>query len=301
MSDDPSAAPLLLVTGASGLIGSRFCELYGSQFEILSATRSNGYNILDKATLRENLLTDLEGRKLDAVVHLAAYTDVSAAFSESGDKTGNCYRVNVEGTQHVAEIAAEFGAHLVHVSTDFVFAGNDPGNLSELDLPDPIEWYGETKLFAEEVVRNSKASWTIMRIAFPYQKSQGVRPDLVSFISQKLQAGEPLYLFGDQVITPTFADDIADAISRFCSEKSAGEIFHVMGPESLTPFQLGLTLAEITGAESSSITETSLVEYLKKDPRPRQKRLAMDTAKYQKYCDDRGYAIPISVREALSQ
>lgn len=286
----------LLVTGSKGLIGTRFFEMFGDTCDLISGDLDDGFDLLDPSTFESTVA----GRAVDAVVHLAAFTDVSGAYSQENDKSGSCYRLNVSGTENVVTLANQLRAYLVHISTDFVFDGNTNTPITESDTPHPIEWYGETKRLAEQLIFEKANAWTMIRIAFPFLKKEGVRPDLVANVAAKLRAGEPLYLFGDQIITPTYADDIAKAIWRMTEKQPKQEIYHVMGPQSMSPFELGNTVANCLNLSTENITETSLIEYLEKDPRPRQQFMAMDTSKYCTFCQDHGYDLPISVEKALS-
>lgn len=292
----------IVVTGSKGLIGTRFFELYSGDDKLISVDLPDGFDILDPDGFRSRLhveLTRADSDKRVTMVHLAAFTDVSGAYHQNGDKSSLCYRLNVEGTENVVQLANELDAHLIHISTDFVFDGEKDTSYSEIDEPKPVEWYGETKWIAEQCVQKQSNSWTIMRIAFPFHRNPGVRPDLIKKIREKLSSREQLFLFGDQTITPTFADDVVNAIVAFVETQPEGELFHVMGPVSLSPYELGLALAEIDDQDAAQITETSLVDYLKQDPRPRQRNLSMDTSKYQGFCESQGTIKPRSVAAAL--
>ncbi len=286
----------LLVTGSKGLIGTRFFELFGDTCELISGDLDDGFDLLDPSTF-ENTIA---GRSVDAIVHLAAFTDVSGAYSQQDDKSGSCYRLNVTGTDNIVALANQLDAYLVHISTDFVFDGKRNTPISETNTPNPIEWYGETKLLAEQLVFEKAKTWAMVRIAFPFLREEGVRPDLVASITTKLRAGDFLYLFSDQIITPTFADDIAKAIWRMTEKQPDQEVYHVMGPQSMSPFELGHLVAGNLNLSTENITETSLLEYLEKDPRPRQQYMAMDTSKYRTFCEEHGYDQPMSVTQALS-
>lgn len=285
----------ILVTGAKGLVGTRLFQLYQDQHELISADLEDGFDVLDPESLRKQI----GEKKIEAIVHLAAFTDVSSAHNQQGDKSGLCYRLNVEGTKNMIDLANDHGAHFVHVSTDFVFDGENENPITELDKANPIEWYGETKYLAELEVQKSSDSWTMMRIAFPYLQTLGKRVDLVTNIRNKLAAGDTLYLFNDQWITPSFIDDIADAAIRFVQNKPDGEIFHVTGPEYFTPASLGYALAEIDGINNVDIVETSVVEYLKKDPRPRQRLTKIDTEKYRQFCENNDLSKPLTLKQAF--
>ncbi len=291
----------ILVTGSRGLVGTRLFQLFGDKANLISADLADGYDILDAEALLKKTAVDIAGSSLDAIIHLAAYTDVSAAHAQTGDESSLCYKLNVTGTENVIKLANHYGAHLVHISTDFVFDGKLPDPISETAEPNPIEWYGETKYIAEQrVTADCQSGWTIARIAFPYLKEVGIRPDLVANIRQKLANGDKLFLFDDQWITPSFIDDIVSGLFSFAQVKPEAEIFHLTGPEFFTPHSLGEALVAIDGVSSPDITATSVVEYLKKDPRPRQQFTKIDTTKYQSYCQANNLTPPISVKQALS-
>ncbi|MEM7168098.1 MAG: sugar nucleotide-binding protein, partial [Planctomycetota bacterium] len=198
----------LLVTGSSGLIGSRVVALAAqSGFEIVPLHRGGGADICDAHSLQGAVAAVADAA---ALVHLAAFTDVSAAHQQDGDKHGACFQVNVCGTENVAAACRAASLPWVHVSTDFVFGGGKVEPYTEADTPDPIEWYGRTKLDAEHVARDAGA--TIARVSFPYSVPPAPKPDLVRWVVGALRDGKELRLFDDQYITPTFVDDIATAL-----------------------------------------------------------------------------------------
>lgn len=287
-----------IVSGADGLIGSRLLHLHGGSHTLIPARLADVFNLLDRDSVFQYI--ERHASAADSLIHLAAFTDVSSAHQQSGDKSGLCYQLNVEGTSHVVDACNEFGLHLVHISTDFVFEGTCESPIDESSTPRPIEWYGETKWLAEELVTATADHWTILRIAFPYFREPGVRPDLVTQMRGKLSRGEPLYLFDDQIITPTFADDIADALIRMASLRPDGELFHVVGNDPVSPCTLGHAVAKAGGYDAGGIVQTFLVEYLKKDPRPRQRYLAVDNSKYRRFCAEHGWNGPLDLATALA-
>lgn len=296
MKDKP-----VLVTGLSGLIGSALQRVAGRR-ELIDARHNAGVDILDWGGLMEFARRQ---RQIGAVIHLAAFTNVSGAFEQLGEQEAPCYQLNVSGTRNVVDVCRELDLFLVHVSTDFVFPGDRDTPYTEQDTPAPIEWYGETKLLAEQAVRGLERS-AIARIAFPYAAGATPRADVVRTLLGKLRAGEPLSLFEDQIVTPTFADDIATGLLALADagdehELSEGELFHLTGPDSLSPFELGQAIARVFDLPADKIEPSSLADYLAQDPRPRQRCLRMNNAKWRAWASDHGLAAPFGIEEGLSR
>ena len=265
-------------TGLSGLVGSRIKEMLGESYSFIDFSLETGVNILDIKSLEKRFL---ENKEAKAVIHLAAFTDTNAAWSQRGDKSGLCYRLNVLGTKNIIRLCQEYGYYLIYVSTDFVFSGKKEGVYTEKDTPDPIEWYGQTKRWAEEEVLESKLKAAIVRLSYPFraffpQKSDLVRKMIDGFKKQTLYP-----LFTDQIITPTFIDDFAGGIGYFLRKKPEG-IFHLVGDSQLSPYEIGLKIAQTFNFDSSLLKKGSLADYQKNssfDSRPFQKNLALDNQK----------------------
>jgi len=303
----------IYVTGLSGLIGSRIAGLAekAKQDSLVSLDLPDGIDITNFEDLMRG--TEAAGNSPEenepgALIHLAAFTNVNGAYDQRGDREGLCYALNVKGTDNVARVCRERGLHLIHVSTDFVFDGEKEGPYTEADAPNPIEWYGQTKLEAEEKAK-AAPGWTLVRLAFPYAAGVTPRPDLVRGFLGRLQASETLTLFEDQIITPTFAEDVGRALLLLAKnagdpmrKKDAdGEIFHVVGGTPTSPYELGRELARTFELDLERVKPSSLAEYLKTNERPRQKRLAVSNKKWTAYAAKQGVAAPLTLGEGLAR
>jgi dTDP-4-dehydrorhamnose reductase len=269
----------IIGTGLTGLIGSRIVELLKDKFEFVDFSLDTGVNILDTA----NLSTAFELNKdAFAILHLAAFTDTNGAWEQRGDKSGLCYQLNVEGTRNILNLAQKYNQYLIYISTDFVFDGTKTTPYLETDIPNPIEWYGETKYLGEKVILDSGyANYNISRITYPYRANFEIKADIVKKVLTKLKNNEPVKMFSDQICTYTFIDDIVNALNYFLNNKTAGT-YHLVGSSSHSPYDMCLKVAEVFGLDKNLISASSLEEYIKSQPsgsRPWQKTLITSNQK----------------------
>lgn len=268
----------LLATGIDGLVGSRFAELYRDEWEIENLSLSTGVDITDQQQVEERIAAH-PGK---FVIHLAAFTDTAAAAAQAGDQEGLCYQVNVIGTRHVAQACAAHGKHLIHISTDFVFDGEKESAYTEEDQPNPIEWYGTTKLMAEQAVAAADGEHAIVRIAFPYRATYVGKKDYVAKIRQGLEEGNLRPQFGDTLFTPTFVDDIAHGLQVLLEHDATG-LYHLTGGQAYSHYDAAIKIAEAYHLDESQIQRGSLEEYLKMPGARRfHRRLNISPAKFER-------------------
>lgn len=262
----------ILVTGLTGLIGSRFQELLENGYEFEEITSSSGTDILNKKAV----LNKISSSEAKVVLHLAAKTNVDVCekdkerdreiidFVKTEDKENafinekTAYGVNVFGTQNIVDACKKTEKKIIFISTDFVFNGQKK-SYTEEDEPDPIGWYAKTKYEAEKVVKNSNLDFIIARTAYPY-RAYFERTDFVRTIITKLERNEQLKMITDHVFVPTFIDEIVNALDILIRTEQKG-IFHIVGSESITPYNAALKIAEEFELDSSLISKTTRQEY----------------------------------------
>lgn len=277
------------------MVGSRCVELFSPDYQLLTP-EIDELDITKAAALGRFLRAE----RPQQVIHLAGYTDVNKAHEQTGDKNGACYKINVWGTRNLARLCRKFGMYLVHVSTDFVFDGKKQTPYTEQDSPHPIEWYGRTKYWAEQEVKKSGTDSAIIRIAFPFRAHFPKKVDLIRTILMRLE-DESLYpMFVDQVITPTYIDDIATAMRTILTKRPTG-IFHIVGSSSLSPYSLARKVATSFGFDPGLVKKGSLSEYLKKAQRPYQRNLALSNAKAERELGIRMRTIDEALKDLKSQ
>jgi len=156
----------LLVTGASGLLGSKIAKIAREDYEVIPLYGSKPLNSnalkLD-ITEREQVFSLFKKVKLDTVIHTASETNVDKCEIQKD----HALRVNVEGTRNVASACSKLGAKLIYISTDYVFDG-EKGNYTEQDKPNPINYYGVTKLEGEKQVTQNCQKYFILRASVLY-------------------------------------------------------------------------------------------------------------------------------------
>ena len=243
----------IAVTGASGLIGSRIIELLKNDFTFIPLSNDR----MDVTNEKEvnSVLRDVD---FDLLLHLAAYTSVDGAELEKE----RAYAINVSGTGYILSAVKAKNKKLVYVSTDFIFDGIKPP-FREDSSPNPLSYYGLTKLQGENLVKNFGM---IVRLAYPYRSPFPMKKDFVQSILGRLKANQELLMVTDSLITPTFVDDIAYGLKFLLYNYSSGT-YHLVGADSLSPFQAAKTIAEIWKLDQNLIKPTTFEDYQKNKAR----------------------------------
>lgn len=284
----------LLITGLNGLVGSRLQLDFAKRYEFDNLDLKHPTQPTD-ITNETQVLHALENSSATSVVHFAAYTDVTGAWQQSGDKDGLCYRVNVLGTQNLVKACAATGKHLIHISTAYVFDGEKEGLYNENDRPNPIEWYGQTKALAEEVVMYGEIDWTILRIDQPFRSDEFPKVDTLHRVLAGLRADTLYPQFSDHYFGPTYINDFIKVIDLVLRKKLTG-LYHASSGEKWSDFDFARAVAEIRGIEVE-VKEGSLSKYLETSQRPYQRNTALSIEKLRPHLD---FELK-TVREAIGE
>jgi dTDP-4-dehydrorhamnose reductase len=248
----------ILGTGLNGLIGSRIIELLPQhQFENIS--RSSGVDIINKNQVE----AAIEKSSADVVVHLAAMTDVKGAELEKDrGEESSAWKINVLGTEYIAQACQKTGKKLVYISTDLVFDGeNAPEKgYEETDQPNPVNWYAKTKYEGELRVQAITSPWIIMRTGYPY-RAIFPKKDFVRVFQSLLEEKKPFIAITDRIITPTFIDDIAVALDGLLKHNAVG-IYNTTGSEAVSIYDAAKMVAQTFELDASLIGKTTRKEFL---------------------------------------
>ncbi len=253
----------VLIIGATGMVGSRFTELAKGKFDITPADQA----ILD-ITNQSAVEKYFQDNKFDAVVNLAAYTDVSGAEKQWNDKEGLAWKLNALAPGYLGEVLEKYRTFFVHFSTDFVFEGleDSKGPFDEdAALPkssDNLCWYGYTKLLGEEAVREKCKNSAIVRIANPFVAHFAVKPDFARKILELYDAGNLYPLFTDQIITPIFIDDLVEPLSKIIETEQIGN-FHIVSSDTIAYYDFGDYLLEKAKGVKGAPQKASVIDFMK--------------------------------------
>jgi dTDP-4-dehydrorhamnose reductase len=208
------------VAGSAGQLGSALVRTLGDR--VVWAGGREALDVRDP----DAVLREVRAVRPDVVINATAYNKVDAAETE----TVEALAVNAAAPGHLARAAREVGSSVVHVSTDYVFDGTKGAPYEEDDAPRPLSAYGVSKLAGEMMVRASGAPFLIVRTSavFAMGGSRGKGGSFVERILARARAGEPLRVVDDQVLSPTYAPDLAAAIVALL-EAGASSLFHVTG------------------------------------------------------------------------
>jgi dTDP-4-dehydrorhamnose reductase len=175
--------------------------------------------------------------------------------------------LNVSVVEWLGEISEKIEAHLIHLSTDFIFDGIK-GNYKETDVPNPLSYYGVSKLKSEEVLINSKISYTILRTILVFGKVYDMsRSNIVLWVKSMLEKGKEITIVDDQFRSPTYVEDLALAC-KIAMDKKAKGIFNISSNELLSVYEIVQQIADVFHLDKKLIKPISTSTLNQTAPRP---------------------------------
>ena len=249
----------VLITGSNGLLGQKLVhQLHNNSNYKLIATSKGGnrissisgfiYEELD--ITNQNQVKAIFGKyKPDIVINTAAMTNVDACE----DNKEACWLMNVTAVEYLLEECEKNNSHLIHLSTDFVFDGEN-GPYSEDDTPNPVSYYGDSKFASEKILQNSSyKNWAIARTIIVYGVVEKMsRSNIVLWAKGALEKGEPINVVDDQFRSPTLASDLAKGCIQI-ADKNATGIFNLSGKDFMSILELVNRIADFFELDKSII------------------------------------------------
>ena len=244
-----------MITGAEGQLGKALQIGLTDKFNILSTTRQptqlakNQRNVqkLD-ITDKENISNVLESFKPDIIINCAAYTNVDG----SEINKDLAHQVNVEGLRNLIQLS-DINTYLIQISSDYVFDG-DSGPYSEDEHTFPVNYYGKTKLEAENILRGTRRKWAIFRPNVLYSSDLFSKGNFFAWVYRSLLKKDSISVVTDQISNPTFNLQIVRAIFQ-CIIMDFEGILHIGSDDYMSRYEFALEIAKVFGFDSTLITK----------------------------------------------
>lgn len=263
----------VIITGSNGLLGQSLLnllleekekyEVYGFSKGINRSGREDFTYVSIDITNEENLKKSIKEIQPDFIINTAAMTQVD----DCENNKQACDILNVDVVKWLSEIAEEINAHVIHISTDFIFDGVK-GNYKETDTPNPISYYGLSKLKSEKVLTSSNINFTILRTILVYGKVFDMsRSNIVLWVKQMLEEGKEITIVDDQYRAPTYVLDLAMACKISMDKKATG-IFNISSNKLMSVFEITQEIAEAFNLDKSLLKPISTSTLNQTAPRP---------------------------------
>ena len=274
----------VLITGSNGLLGQKLVHQLQDNPNYKLIATSKGENRVSSITdfIYEQLdITDavqvkniFEKYQPDILINTAAMTNVDVCEE---NKEG-CWEMNVSAVAYLLSECEKYETHFIHLSTDFVFDGED-GPYSEEDGPNPLSYYGESKFASEKVLQNSEyKNWAIARTIIVYGwVEQMSRSNIVLWAKGALEKGDPINVVDDQFRSPTLAVDLAKGCILI-ADKGAKGVYHLSGKDLMSILELVNRVADFFKLDKSSISVIKSITLNQAAKRPPKTGFILDKA-----------------------
>jgi dTDP-4-dehydrorhamnose reductase len=244
----------LLIIGASGLTGYRLAKLSKKDYDVYGTYNDRPVNINDceiqqlEKTDKEKTYSLIHEIKPNVIIDCSALHNVDYCETHK-EETWN---VNVEAPSFIAGLCKEIGGRMIYISTDYVFDGTEK-LYNEKSKTNPLNYYGLSKLKAEEEIASMSKSYAIARTSLVFgwnpgeirgeKSSSGKSMNFVIWALNKLREGQNLSIVTDQYSTPTLADNLAEFLLALANSNVNG-IFNTVGRECINRYDFTLKIAE---------------------------------------------------------
>jgi dTDP-4-dehydrorhamnose reductase len=263
----------ILITGSNGLLGQKLVELICKEGEFnliatargenrLSAEGGYTYSSMD-ITNEKSVQEIIQKYHPDYIIHTAAMTNVDQCEAERE----LCWKQNVDAVQFISHAARTAGAHVTHLSTDFIFDGT-AGPYDEAGIPNPLSHYGDSKLAAEKIIMENLPDWVIARTVLVYGVAQDMsRSNLILWVKKSLEEGKSIQVVNDQWRTPTLAEDLAMGCYLIVKKHAKG-IYNISGKDMLTPYEMAMKTCDFFNLDKKLIVKSDSSKFTQPARRP---------------------------------
>lgn len=266
----------ILITGSNGLLGQKLVHLlnqepYNTLYQTIASSRGENrvsafqslhYESLD-VSQAEDVNRVIGLLKPQIIIHTAAMTQVDQCETEKE----LCWSLNVKAVENLIHACRENNSFLIHLSTDFIFDGED-GPYDEEATANPVSYYGESKLEAEKLLQESEIRWAIVRTVLVYGITEAMsRSNIILWVKKSLEEGKSIQVVDDQWRTPTLAEDLALGCVLIADQEKEG-IYNISGKDFLSPYEMALQTADFFNLDKSLIVRTDGSKFSQPAKRP---------------------------------
>ena len=230
----------VLLAGAGGQLGLELAGVLPERNHEVVALDRQGLDVADPEAVESAI--DEHGPEI--VINAAAYTNVDRCE----DETGLAYAVNALGPRNLAQACERRGCALLHVSTNYVFDGENGRPYEPFDSPNPISAYGRTKFAGEEYVMRLMNRWYVVRSAGVYGRGHNFVRTMLRVASER----DSLEVKDDEFISPTYARDLAEGIVRVVEGGRYG-LYHLTNAGSCSWYEFTREIFRLTGVETEVV------------------------------------------------
>ncbi len=263
----------IVITGANGLLGQKLVNLYSGikKYDVTALARGEnrntkdiGYNYVDIDLTNFTEVKSIVNKIKPAImINSAAMTNVD----ECEDKRKECEAINITLVKELVDLCKKNDSYLMHISTDFIFDGKN-GPYKENDTPNPLNYYGFSKLESEKIIERSGLSYAIIRTILVYGLVDNMnKGNLVLWLKESVENEKEVTIIDDQYRMPTYVDDLALACHTAVNKRVQG-VFNVSSCELLSIYDMAMEIAKVFNLDKSYIKRISTEELNQKAARP---------------------------------
>jgi dTDP-4-dehydrorhamnose reductase len=274
----------ILITGSNGLLGQKLLHKLrlDSSVQLIATSKGenrvseqNGYIYFDLDITNNDAVAQLiSSERPEVVINTAAVTNVDLCE----DERKACDALNVDAVKYLADACAKIDTHLIQISTDFIFDGED-GPYTEEDVPNPLSYYGLSKLKSEQLLQAHSVKWTVLRTIIVFGVGEKLsKGNIVLWAKSALEKGDPLNIIDDQFRAPTLAEDLAD-ICILAAKKKAFGIFNASGKDIMSIYEIVERIAKHYGNSTDNLNKISTAALKQKAGRPPKTGFILDKSR----------------------
>lgn len=274
----------ILITGSNGLLGQKLLHKLRVDNSVEFIATSRGENRVSEQSNYKYIDLDITDKTAVAqiiteknpnvVINTAAMTNVDLCEEEKSE----CDDLNVNAVQYLADACEKIEAHLIHISTDFIFDGKN-GPYKEEDEPNPLSYYGLSKLKSEQLLQDHTVKWTILRTIIVFGVGENLsKGNIVLWAKGALEKGDPLNIIDDQFRAPTLAEDLADACILAATKKAFG-VFNASGKDIMSIYEIVERIAKHYGNTTENLNRISTTTLNQTAGRPPRTGFILDKSR----------------------